>query len=109
MQFSDWCAPLEFANGAVNLVLQAQEQGCPVIPLGTDRTGDVFHYCVLSRYRENYSIELYKQWVWNGVLVSTTEELLERKSCGSGLETENTVVGIRHAEHSTPSIHKRCH
>jgi hypothetical protein len=28
-------------------------------------------------------------------LVSTTEELLDRKSNGSGQETENTVVGIR--------------
>jgi hypothetical protein len=26
-------------------------------------------------------------------LVSTTEELLDRKSSGSGLETENTAVG----------------
>jgi hypothetical protein len=33
--------------------------------------------------------------------VSITEELLGRKSSGSGLETENTAVGIRHADHST--------
>jgi hypothetical protein len=35
-------------------------------------------------------------------LVSTTEELLERKSSGSGLETEITAVGIRRADHATP-------
>jgi hypothetical protein len=40
-------------------------------------------------------------------LVSTTEELLERKSSGSGLESENTVVGIRHADHVVPSIRKK--
>jgi hypothetical protein len=33
-------------------------------------------------------------------LVSTNEELLERKSSGSGLETEITTVGIRRADHS---------
>jgi hypothetical protein len=32
-------------------------------------------------------------------LVSTIEELLERKSSGSGLERENTAVGIRRADH----------
>jgi hypothetical protein len=40
-------------------------------------------------------------------LVSTTEELLERKNSGSGLKNENTAVGIRHADHLTPSIRKR--
>jgi hypothetical protein len=35
-------------------------------------------------------------------LVSTIEKLLARKSSGSGLETDNTVVGIRHADHATP-------
>jgi hypothetical protein len=39
-------------------------------------------------------------------LVSTIEELIGRKSSGSGLETENTAVGIRHADHVAPSIHK---
>jgi hypothetical protein len=34
--------------------------------------------------------------------VSTTEELLVRKSSGFGLETENTVVGTRHADHMAP-------
>jgi hypothetical protein len=33
--------------------------------------------------------------------VSTTEELLGRKSSGSGPEIENTGVGIRHADHDT--------
>jgi hypothetical protein len=41
-------------------------------------------------------------------LVSTTEELLDRKSSGSCLETENTAVGIRHADHVAPSICKSC-
>jgi hypothetical protein len=31
-------------------------------------------------------------------LVSTTEELLDRKSSGSGLEIEITAVGICHAD-----------
>jgi hypothetical protein len=32
-------------------------------------------------------------------LVNTTEELLERKSSGSGLENEITTVGIPRADH----------
>jgi hypothetical protein len=32
-------------------------------------------------------------------LVSTIEELLERKSSFSGLETEITAAGIRHSDH----------
>jgi hypothetical protein len=40
-------------------------------------------------------------------LVSTTEEVLGRNSSGSGLETENTAVGIRHADHVAPSIRKK--
>jgi hypothetical protein len=39
-------------------------------------------------------------------LVSTIEELLDRKSSGFGIETDNTDVGIRCADHATPSIHK---
>jgi hypothetical protein len=39
-------------------------------------------------------------------LVSTIEELLERKNSGSGLETENTAVGIRHADHEAHFIRK---
>jgi hypothetical protein len=35
-------------------------------------------------------------------LVSTIEELLGRNSSGSGLKSENTVVGIRHADHVAP-------
>jgi hypothetical protein len=34
--------------------------------------------------------------------VSTTEELLGRKNSGSGIETENTAVWIRCADHATP-------
>jgi hypothetical protein len=40
-------------------------------------------------------------------LVITTEELLERKSSDSGLETENTAMGIRHTGHVLPYIHKK--
>jgi hypothetical protein len=32
-------------------------------------------------------------------LVSTIEELLERKNSGSGLENRETAVGIRHTDH----------
>jgi hypothetical protein len=39
-------------------------------------------------------------------LVSTIEELLGRKSSGSDLETGNTSVGILHADHVAPAIHK---
>jgi hypothetical protein len=39
-------------------------------------------------------------------LVSTIEELLGRKSSGSGLETENTAVGTRHSDHVAPSLPK---
>jgi hypothetical protein len=33
----------------------------------------------------------------------TTEELLGRKSSGSGLESREYCLGIRHADHATPS------
>jgi hypothetical protein len=39
-------------------------------------------------------------------LVSTTEELLDRKVAASVYKTENTAVGIRHADHVTPTIRK---
>jgi hypothetical protein len=42
-------------------------------------------------------------------LVSITEELLGRNSSGSGIETENTAVGIRRADDLTHSIRKRWH
>jgi hypothetical protein len=42
-------------------------------------------------------------------LVSNTEELLERKNNSSGLETENTAVGIRHVDHMAPSTRKSWH
>jgi hypothetical protein len=38
--------------------------------------------------------------------VSTTEELLERKSSGSGLKIEVTSVGIGHADRVSLSIRK---
>jgi hypothetical protein len=34
--------------------------------------------------------------------VNTIEELLGIKSSGSGIESENTAVGIRRADHATP-------
>jgi hypothetical protein len=40
-------------------------------------------------------------------LVSTTEELLDRKVAAPVYKTENTAVGIRHADHIAPSIRKR--
>jgi hypothetical protein len=39
-------------------------------------------------------------------LVSTTEELLDRKVAAPVYKTENTAVGIRHADHVAPSIRK---
>jgi hypothetical protein len=42
-------------------------------------------------------------------LVSTTEELLGRNISGSGLENREYGVGIRCADHATPSIRKSWH
>jgi hypothetical protein len=42
-------------------------------------------------------------------LVSTTEELLARKSSGSCLKAENTAVEILHADHVEPSIRQSWH
>jgi hypothetical protein len=39
-------------------------------------------------------------------LVSTTEELLDRKVAAPVKKTENTAVGIRHADHAAPSFSK---
>jgi hypothetical protein len=39
-------------------------------------------------------------------LVSTTEELLDRKVAAPVYKIENTVIGIRHADHVAPSIRK---
>jgi hypothetical protein len=39
-------------------------------------------------------------------LVSTTEELLDRKAAAPAYKTENTAVEIRHADHVAPSIGK---
>jgi hypothetical protein len=39
-------------------------------------------------------------------LVSTTEELLDRKVAAPVYKTENMAVGIRHADHVAPSIRK---
>jgi hypothetical protein len=39
-------------------------------------------------------------------LVSPTEELLDRKVAAPVYKTENTAVGIRHANHVAPFIRK---
>jgi hypothetical protein len=39
-------------------------------------------------------------------LVSTNEELLDRKVAAPVYKTENTAEGIRHADHVAPSIRK---
>jgi hypothetical protein len=39
-------------------------------------------------------------------LVSTTEELLDIKVTAPVWKTENTAIGIRHADHVSPSIRK---
>jgi hypothetical protein len=39
--------------------------------------------------------------------VSTTEELLDRKVAAPVYKTENTAVGIRHADHVAPFIRKK--
>jgi hypothetical protein len=39
-------------------------------------------------------------------LESTIEELLNRKVSGPVYKTENTAIGIRHADHVAPSIRK---
>jgi hypothetical protein len=39
-------------------------------------------------------------------LVSTTEELLDRKVAALVQKIENTAIGIRHADHVAPSIRK---
>jgi hypothetical protein len=38
------------------------------------------------------------------ILVSTTEELLDRKVAAPVYKSENTAVGIRHAHHVASSI-----
>jgi hypothetical protein len=40
-------------------------------------------------------------------LVSTTEELLDRKAAAPVYKTKNTAVGICHADHVEPSIRKK--
>jgi hypothetical protein len=40
-------------------------------------------------------------------LVSTTEELLDRKVAAPIYKTENTAVGIRHVDHVAPFIRKK--
>jgi hypothetical protein len=39
--------------------------------------------------------------------VITTQELLDRKVAAPVYKIESTAVGIRHADHVTPSIHKK--
>jgi hypothetical protein len=40
------------------------------------------------------------------ILVSTNEELLDRKVAAPVYKTENTAIGIRHADHVAYSIRK---
>jgi hypothetical protein len=40
-------------------------------------------------------------------LVSTTEELVDRKVAAPVYKTENTAVGTRHADHVAPSFRKK--
>jgi hypothetical protein len=40
-------------------------------------------------------------------LESTTEELFDRKVTAPVYKTENTAIGIRHADHLAPSIRKK--
>jgi hypothetical protein len=40
-------------------------------------------------------------------LVSTTEELLDKKVAAPGQKSENTDVGIRRANHATPPLSAR--
>jgi hypothetical protein len=40
-------------------------------------------------------------------VVNTIEDLLGRRSSGSGLESRETAVGIRRADHVVPSVRKR--
>jgi hypothetical protein len=42
-------------------------------------------------------------------LVSTTEELLDRKVAAPVYKIENTAVEISHADHVAPSIRKSWH
>jgi hypothetical protein len=42
-------------------------------------------------------------------LVSTTEELLDRKVAAPVYKTENTAEGIRHADHVAPSMRESLH
>jgi hypothetical protein len=42
-------------------------------------------------------------------LVSTTEELFDRKVASPVYKIENTAIGIRHADHVAPSIRKSWH
>jgi hypothetical protein len=39
--------------------------------------------------------------------VSTTEELLDREVAAPVYKTENTALGIRHANHVAPSVRKK--
>jgi hypothetical protein len=49
---------------------------------------------------------IYDSWRGPLSLVSTTEEPLDRKVEAPVYKTENTAIGIRHADHVAPSISK---
>jgi hypothetical protein len=51
-----------------------------------------------------------KYWVWNGVHLASWVQMrsyLKEKVAAAVYKTENTAVGICHADHATPSISKK--
>jgi hypothetical protein len=53
-----------------------------------------------------------KKWVWNGVHSALWVQLrsyLKEIAAGPVYKSENTAVGIRHADHVAPSIRKSWH
>jgi hypothetical protein len=57
-----------------------------------------------SRHHQNFWVVGLKRGTVS--IVSTTEELIGRKSSGSGLESVNTAVGIHCVDHVIPPFHK---
>jgi hypothetical protein len=67
--------------------------------------------CFLALYNLTFNVSFRKKKVvgleWGPLsLMSTTEELLDRKVAAPVSKTENMAVGIRHADHVAPSIRK---
>jgi hypothetical protein len=78
-----------------------------------DLLGLVVQSSLLQIQRFGFDFQRY-QLFWEVVglergplsLVSTTEELLDRKVAAPVYKTENTALAIRHADHVAPSIRK---